>query len=260
MSKDRLIIVWAVFLSLFIFSCKRTKISTSSTSEIKIEKDSTPAVTIDVNELEFNSFHGKGKLNYQDGGNSINAHFNLRIKKDSVIWVSVSQFGIEGARFLITKDSIFGINRLSKEFYRYSISYFKDQFDVDIDFKTFQNILVGNVPIKVTQLDTLIELKEHILLKQKQKSSISETLIDKKNKRMEKFTVVQSPISNTLNTIYSDFQMVEKVMFAFKNSVSLKYISERGAVYNSVYLEFNKVDLNDKELKFPFNVPNRFNK
>ncbi|MFQ3576517.1 MAG: DUF4292 domain-containing protein [Cytophagales bacterium] len=249
------------FFLIWTFSCKRTKISTSSSTEIKTPIDSTVRkIPVEVNELEFNSFHGKGKLSYQDGSNSVNAHFNLRIRKDSVIWVSVSQFGIEGARFLITKDSIFGINRLNKEFYRYSISYFKEQFDVDIDFKTFQNILVGNIPLNVTDLDTLIEVKDHLVLKQKQKTSISETLIDKKNKRMEKFTVVQSPISNTLNTIYTDFQPLEKIMFAYKNSVSLKYLSDKGVVYNSVYIEFNKVDLNDKELKFPFNVPNRFNK
>jgi hypothetical protein len=98
------------------------------------------------------------------------------------------------------------------------------------------------------------------MIKQTNDKTTKEILIDKKIKRMEKFLITQSPLSNSFHAIYSDFQLIDSIYFANKINFLIKYLNDAGITYNSIYLEFNKIDLNDKELKFPFNVPHRFSK
>lgn len=233
-------------------------VKTTPTQTVVHKKDSCK-INFKYNNLIFNYFSAKGKISYQDQNNSYNANFNLRIKKDSIIWVSVSLFGVEGARFIITKDSIFGVNKMSKEYYIYSIDHFSKQFNVDLTYKTFESILVGNMPIEPHCTDTLLFQGNYEILKRDTIDNNFEAYINGQNLRLEKFTVVQKPLSNTLNVNYSDFQSVVNLFMAHKADVSIKYFTpDNRVVYNSVFLEYNKIDIDEKELKFPFSIPNRF--
>ncbi|NJO89334.1 MAG: DUF4292 domain-containing protein [Chloroflexia bacterium] len=46
-------------------------------------------------------------LNILRSTKTITLKGNLRIQKDSLIWISLSGFGIEAARLKCTKDSVF---------------------------------------------------------------------------------------------------------------------------------------------------------
>ncbi|HAR20844.1 MAG TPA: DUF4292 domain-containing protein, partial [Cytophagales bacterium] len=51
-----------------------------------------------------------------DGTNQFSSPLTIRIRKDSVIWISVNPaLGIEVVRALITKDSIFVIDKIHKD-------------------------------------------------------------------------------------------------------------------------------------------------
>ncbi len=259
-------IIKFVFVSitcLSLLNCHRKPIVSSSQSTpidtvAKINIDSS-IVEIQVNDIQFEYLQAKGKLAYQDVNSSVNAHFNIRMKRDSLIWISASQLGIEGMRFLITKDSIFGINRLTKDTYIYSIKHFKETFNIDIDFNTFQSIIVGNMPMRPEKGDKLIEESKYSILKRNKETYDLEAYLNIETHKLEKMITVQKPLANTLNIIYTDFKPLVQFLFPYKTSVALKYLNNQGLMYNSIYLEFNKVELDEKELKFPFKIPKRFN-
>jgi hypothetical protein len=72
---------------------------------------------------------------------------NIRMKRDSVIWVSISPaLGIEVFRVLITPDSVKYISRIpdDKYFYLGGFETITDVAKVDMDFHMLQDILIGN--------------------------------------------------------------------------------------------------------------------
>src|SRR5690606_14821280 len=93
-------------------SCKRQLLNQS--------KNLNNNETFVVNEINFNYLSGKAKINYADKNTDVNAALNIRVKKDSVIWLSLTvALGIEASRCLITKDSLFMLDRINNHYYAY---------------------------------------------------------------------------------------------------------------------------------------------
>ena len=86
-------------------------------------------------------------VKYDDGEKRRSFNVNLRSKKDSVIWMSISPaLGVEVARILITPDSMHVISKVPGDKYYYSggIETITELMQSDFDFNMIQNMLVGN--------------------------------------------------------------------------------------------------------------------
>lgn len=82
-----------------------------------------------------------------DGEKKTSFKANIRVKKDSIIWVSISPaLGVEVARLVITPDSLKLISKVPGDKYYYlgDFSMMSDMAKTDIDFAMVQNLLVGN--------------------------------------------------------------------------------------------------------------------
>ncbi|MEI9935017.1 MAG: DUF4292 domain-containing protein [Ferruginibacter sp.] len=78
------------------------------------------------NYINFKTFDAKIKVEYEDSkGKQPNITAYVRIIKDSVIWVSMyaTVFNIEAFRILITKDSVFVLDKINKEAQLRSLDY-----------------------------------------------------------------------------------------------------------------------------------------
>jgi hypothetical protein len=98
------------------------------------------------NRLDFQTFSGHMHVHYE-GGDGKDYDFNavVRIKKDSLIWVSINAaLGIEAFRLLITPDSVRILDKLKKIARLRSVSYLQEQVHLPVDFKTLQDLLIGN--------------------------------------------------------------------------------------------------------------------
>src|SRR5687768_971385 len=90
---------------------------------------------------EWYSSTGTGTLDWDD--QRISAKVNVRIRKDSVIWVQISKLGIEVGRILVTRDSAFFINRFEQKYGRYGIAQFFKKFNMPADFSMFTKVFTG---------------------------------------------------------------------------------------------------------------------
>ncbi|RYY11186.1 MAG: DUF4292 domain-containing protein, partial [Cytophagaceae bacterium] len=82
----------------------------------------TPAGVKTTN-TNFQYLSGKGKLHFKQGGDDKTVNFNLRVRRDSAIWLSGSLVGIEGGRALLTADSVRVINRLKNTYFAGDYAY-----------------------------------------------------------------------------------------------------------------------------------------
>lgn len=100
---------------------------------------------IEKNLFEYETLSFKTEVSIEMKGDKKSFKSNIRIKKDSAIWMSISPaLGIEVARVIITKDSIKFIDKWNDQYYLGQFEYINDQFDTDLDFYLLQDILVAN--------------------------------------------------------------------------------------------------------------------
>ena len=68
------------------------------------------------------------------------------MKKDSLIWISVTGVGFEVARGLITKDSIVFMDKFHKEYFAFNYEQLSKKYNFDLNFALLQSIIIGNLP------------------------------------------------------------------------------------------------------------------
>ncbi len=116
-----------------------------------IEPDNTPVGSsteyfLPV-EVAFSTFKGKAKMTYSGGGMSQDFTANIRMAKDSIIWIHITAgMGLVNvARILITPDSFSLVNYLDKTGMKLHISEANQLLPAQVDFKTLQSFIIGEV-------------------------------------------------------------------------------------------------------------------
>ncbi len=255
--KIQLIAVIASILVFFASSCARK--SVPNTSAV-VKKDSVitekPSIVEIRNIDDFQNLSSKGKMDYDDGKQALSPNFNLRIRKDSVIWISASMLGFEGGRCLITKDSIKVMMKLQKEYSLFSFASLKAQTGLEFSYKTLEDLLLGNT------LETFTD-------KNKVSSDSSSTTLLKKLNEIELKTVIDNrTLKITGNNIsthganasikYDKFAALGAFLFPFTQDLQINYLTSQGVSAIKVNLQHNKVDLNVPNLSFPFDIPKSY--
>src|SRR5688572_33166959 len=111
---NKLSALFLAFTLAFLGSaCKKETVPVTSTSAAA----PLPGVAVNVINTEFKTFSAKGRMQLETPEEKIGSSVTIRIKKDSVIWISmVPGLGIEAIRARITPDTIQIINRLQRQY------------------------------------------------------------------------------------------------------------------------------------------------
>lgn len=96
-------------------------------------------------ELKFNWFSAKFSAEYINKGKQNSFSGQIRIRKDSLIWISLTpMLGIEALRVMITQDSVKMINRLDDTYFIGDYELLNRFLNTNIDFDLLQAFLLGN--------------------------------------------------------------------------------------------------------------------
>jgi len=87
------------------------------------------------------------KINYKSPRRSANLYGAAKIVKDSLILVSLrAPLGIEMSRVLLKPEKIAMLNRKNDKYLIGDYSYFKNQFNLDLNFDLIHSLLLANFP------------------------------------------------------------------------------------------------------------------
>ena len=156
------LVVFSLLAVLSISSCKtakkiQTNVTKKDTITVNISNPSAEdsilvikkaLADVHKKENDFKTFSAKMKVDYQSTkGDQPNITAYIRIIKDSLIWVSgyATVFNIEVFRVLINKDSVFILDKINKQVLYRSIDYLQEITEIPFEFKTLQDLLVGNL-------------------------------------------------------------------------------------------------------------------
>ncbi len=93
----------------------------------------------------FDWLSGKIDVKSHFKGNDNDLTINLRMKKDSLLWLSIKYaLGVEVGRLNLTPDSVMFMNPLNRTFYLGTYQYLQKSLHIeDVDFCFIQNVLLG---------------------------------------------------------------------------------------------------------------------
>lgn len=219
-----------------------------------------PPKTLDIEQIDFGYLHGKARLIFKDEKREREVKANIRIRKDSVIWMNFSVIGVQGGKALINKDSITIVSTVDKEYYVFDYEELSKRFNFKIDYSVIEAAMLGN-PIKSNNSENVIGQEgERDMLVQKEGSVTIKNLINPIMKKIEYVELVEATTNNMLKVEYSNFQPLGNKNFPYNGVVNVFYKTAAGIINNTITIEYNKAEVGNKELKFPFKIPQRYDR
>ena len=143
--QTKLIVFTLILLALNV-GCKSGKFGKKKKAQQLEEITSATGAKAEAERFTFDYLSLRAKAYYKESNTSQNFTMNVRMKADSVVWISVTGLGFEVARALFLPDSIFIVDRFNKKFYAYDYLYAKKILQTEINLHQLQQILVGNAP------------------------------------------------------------------------------------------------------------------
>ena len=253
--------------TLFISSCKTPR--SIIKQPIKQEGAEYLFGKLKERELQFTWFNARYSADYQNGNQKHAFSGQIRIQKDTLIWLSLSVMGLEGMRLMITQDSIKYINRLNNTFLIgdwYDLNMF---LNTSIEYDILQSFLIGNDIsfYEEGKFKATIDKDEYKLVasaRQKMKKYIKnqedelKVFIQNIWLNPETFKITRADVKEIrkdnikLDATYSSFETIGSQLFPREMTYQ---ISAENRIHVSVV--FSRINI-DEPLKFPFKIPSSF--
>lgn len=209
------------------------------------------------NYIDFNTFNAKIKVEYQDSkGKQPDITAIVRIVKDSAIWISLSAsfLNIEVYRVYINKDSVILLNKQDKEVQYRSLDYLQEVTEIPFDYKTLQDLLVGNPVFVDSNIVYYKKTDDQILFSMvgkyfKHLLTLSANSYNLTNSKLDDVDLGRS---RTALLLYGDYENKTGFNFSTYREISM---SEKNKL--DIRLNFKQYEFN-KELSVSFSIPKNY--
>jgi len=261
-------IILIILATITMASCRSTKniqtaITKKDTVETTIKETKTDSAALiknallklNENRVDFKTFSAKVDVDYRGGDDKhYDVNANLRMHKDSLIWISVNAvFGIEAMRLLINKDSVFLLDKLNKTYLTRSIDYLQEVSGLPLTLSSLQDMLVGN-PVFIDSVVSFSNNNNTISL-----LSIGKTFKNLVTINGDKNVLVHSKLddlditrSRTADLNYDDYESKKGKLFSSKRRIT---VAEKNKL--DISLNFKQYEFDDDQ-SFPFSIPKNY--
>jgi hypothetical protein len=254
-------------LIILVPACKTRK----SLIEVKDQvKPSTKTIAeIIPAEISFEWFDGKFNADINNEGKSNSVKGRVRIRRDSLIWISIKPDVaiIEVFRILISPDSVQVVNYLDKKFFKDKFSAIKEFIKYDLSFHMVQNIFIGNptFALDISMFKSFVNREGVDVIS----SSDFKTYVDARNADQPANFLFQglwfkdkilkrSLVYDPANKVEVDLQYLEHEMMESLMLPKTGQLTVIGAKTNLRFsYTYTKIILN-QVLEFPFTIPNNY--
>ena len=246
-------------LLLVLASAGCSKKITSPTASLPVS-NIVPNDSLSIEEIDFEYLHGKGRMVLKDGNKENEVKANIRVRKDSVIWMNFTVIGVQGGRALITRDSITILNNVKNEYFVFDYKELSKKFNLEINYDIIQSAMLGNLLLSRTAQDTVERKTASYLLNQQSGTVDILNYISATTMKIQKIELKENNTHNSLVINYANFQPLDTKLFPYDGTISLFYKAPAGLLNTTIIFEYNKVEVGDKQLRFPFNIPKKYDR
>lgn len=255
-------LVVSMLLLIIITSCStQKKYITSNNSEAYNNLSNNRYSYIQDNAFNFKYLTANYEAEYTEDETTTSFSGQLRMRYDSIIWLSVNTFlGIEVSRIIITTDSVKIIDRIHSTHIYKDSSYLQITINPAIDIFMLQSLITANDIKNYDTTSFVIDDNNNELIfscferKNRNKESgfsLNNSIIfDKSLKKITKHTLTSS--SKSIIVLYKNFIKIEDQ--SFPSEININIIT---SPKKNLFLTFKSIKLNNITT-FPFKVPARY--
>ncbi len=193
-----------------------------------------------------------GKMKFEDANNNLKTAFKMFWVPDSAYLVSLSMFGFEGAKMLLSKHEFKMLNRLQKKAYQFPLSELLEKYKLTLAFPQMEKILLGEFPLEwVKNADIKAKTNEGIYQltgKLLEGKAIYQAEISSQNHHLKKIHIQYDGYETSVN--YSEYTNREG--HPLPAVVSIKISGKRDMdleIRNNKFVSLNSIP------KLDFNIP-----
>ena len=211
---------------------------------------------INDGQIDYTLLSLRCKTVYDDGSNRQQFNTNIRIKKDSMVWVSLTgAMGIEGARLAITRDSFFLLNKLSKEYTARPISFLNEVVPLNTNLQMLQSLLLAS-PVPLQQATERIFHTDSFAILQLQNAALRQTItVLQQNYTTREIMLADQRVKQDLRLTFGNYRNIGEKLFPFERNIKVN----RGPQQMNIEMEVQRYTINEP-LTFPFEVNESYKK
>lgn len=203
-----------------------------------------------ANELEVEWLSAKAKIKFKDASQTTNFNANIRMRKDSIIWMNVKKLSVEAFRILIDQDSIYIIDRLEKKYYVRGLNYVEEKFNFFGQFQALQTAILGNPYfLEEQKLSSGISAGQYQLVSGDESRTRSEYLLDGLTYILSQMSFFDVERDRKMTVELNNYKTVGDNFSFPHDRIFLIDSKETGSA--RVKMDFSKVEINvPKTIKF----------
>lgn len=224
------------------------------------------------NELKYDWLLLKSNVTTLFEGEDKSFDAKVRVRKDSLMLITIELLTIDFAKVLISKDSIKMVDYHHKKYFRGDFAYINDLLDADLDFNVIQSILIGNAAEftedddklnSVTDRENCVyklstERRKHLRRIQQGTEDLKKALqimtLDPANFKITKNEFIDPSNNRSFTATYTDFKNKDSVYAPYNVNIDIR--AERNM---NIKIEYVRIEKN-KPQKFQFSIPAKYDK
>lgn len=242
-------------IALLITSCKSKKEVLQPGDAIPEKSTSFLLKALGKNKVEAEWLSAKAKINYRDQYEKIKVTAHIRMRKDSVLWILVKKANYEAVRLQITKDSVYIINRIDKEYAIKGLDFFEKGYSLPSNFEAIQTIVLGNV-LYLSNVKPESEIKNNQYHLFVEKDNVrAEYWMDGITHQLAKMKFTDIRNDRTFNMTFDEYgELEDEQNFSYFRNLN---VSGKGISDTDMDIKLSKVEINvPKSIKF--DIPKRY--
>ncbi len=244
-----------VFLLIAVFNCSVVNNirSQAVADTARLSFDSLLHKVADAQPV-YNTFAGHAKLNWDDGKTEQNFQATIRMKKDSLVWMSISgAMSVEGARVLILPDTFELLNKVSNEFLGRGFNYLNNWILFPVNFAMLQQIIAGEkLDIRPKASTAAFENNAYVIYYESN-YLLEKVWVDTLNYTISKILLKDKLLTQQMSITFGSYNQLEGKPFSYHREIEVN----RDGVILKLTIDFTKVKLNENQA-YPFEVSGKY--
>jgi hypothetical protein len=205
-------------------------------------------------DAQYGFLNAKAKIVIEEeSGKITRGTLNVRAKKDSVLWFTMSPgMGMEAVRGLITRDKIQIRDRVGRDDVNLTFAEFEKLFGLKLSLDLFQNVVWANIPYPVTYEDRLVRIGKRFELTQVRDQVRYFSKIETSHGKVSEFSSNSLDNRGTLMASFPKFQNISNQPFPSEVLFKIAFKLPEGSQNSRIHINWTSIDPSSGQLSFPF--------
>lgn len=247
-------IIYIFIFALIVTSCKSSKM-TSNTSTVDMSAKNVIKNHYN-NAFDKETVNAKLKIKYIGKSNFPGVTASLRIKKDEIIWISLSKFGFPVGKALITPTKVSYYEKINRTYFDGDFTLLSNWLGTELNFEKVQNLLLGQALLNLKDEKFKLDFyKNKYQLTPKKGYDLFSILflINPDNFKIDSQKIHQKDENKSLTINYSDYTKVDDEVFP--KGIHIAASDTKNT--STIDINYRSVNFNN-HVSFPFRIPSNY--